>query len=215
MEGVRIGAKQLGQLAPEVGDVGGVALFSDNLAASLLELGDGLAPYALGVVGRLVEGGQLADAVGPEQVAGVDAKLCVAHRGPEDVVSGFGDVRVGRQPGEHHDAFLLRHRRSAEHGAAARGTKDDLHTVHVGELIVRGDGVLGVAFRVFDNELDHAPIDTAGGVDLVDGQLLGLIGDGAVGLAGTRERLHHAYPEGLIFSAVAVTGNHRRYKNRQ
>ena len=91
---------------------------------------------------------------------------------------------------------------NAEHGAAAGGAEDDLDAVDVGELVVGGDGVGGVALGVLDDELQHAAVDAAGGVDLVEGHLLGLVGDGAIGLAGAGEGLHDADTEGVGFAAT-------------
>ena len=88
--------------------------------------------------------------------------------------------------------------------------EDDLDSVHVGELVVGGDGVLGAALRVLDDELQHAPVNSAGGVDLVQGHLLGLQGDGAIGLAGTGEGLHDAYAVGGGFVFTASTGDDKQ-----
>ena len=199
-------AKELRQLGSEVGGVGRVLLFGDDLAAVFLELRHGVAPDALGVVGLLADGGQIADAVRPENVARVDAHLDVTDLGAENVVAGVGDVRIAGQSREQDHAVRLGERRHPEHRAAAGSPKYDLDSVHVGELVVGVDRVLRVALGIFDDEFQHAPVDAAGGVDLVEGHLLGLNGHRAVGLTGARLRLHNAYPKRSLV-ALAVAGD--------
>ena len=150
-----------------------------------------------------------ADAVRPQHVAGVDPHLNVADLGAEDVVARVGDARVAGQPGEQDDSILFGQRRYTKHRAAARSAEDDLHPVHVGELFIGGDRILGTAFRVFDDQLQHAPVDSAGSIDLVRGHLLRLNSHRAIGLTGTRQRFHHAYPERAVsaLSAASSTGN--------
>ena len=150
---VGIGPQQLGELRPEVRDVRCVAFLAHHRAAQLLELLHGSPADALGVIGGLGDGRHGAHAVGPHHVAGVNAQLLVAHRRAEDVVASVGDVRVGGQPGEQHHPVGLGQRGRAQHRAAARRTQDDLHPVHVGQLVVGRDGVLGSALGVLDDEL--------------------------------------------------------------
>ena len=202
MEGVGVGRKDLGELGAEVGDVCGVTFGGDDLAAVLLELLDGGAPDALGVVGLFGNGGKAAYAVGPESVAGVDADLDVADLGAEDVVAGVGDVGVAGEAGEEDHAVGLGEGCDAEHCAAAGGAEDDLDAVDVGELVIGGDGVRSVALGVLDDEFEHAAVDAAGGVDLVEGHLLGLPGYGPIGLAGAGEGLHDADAEGVGFGGA-------------
>ena len=215
VEGVRIGLEELGQLRPEVRDVAPKALRRDHAAAILLELCDGRAPDALGVVGLLGDGGQGADAVGPEHVAGADANFDVADLGAEDVVAGVGDVGIAGQPGEEDHAVSFGQRRDAEHGAAARRPEDDLDPVDVGELVVGVDRVLGVALRVFDDQLQRTPVDAAGGVDLLESHELGLVRHGAVGLAGAGERLHDADAIGSRVVCILAAGHEDRHDTSQ
>ena len=84
------------------------------------------------------------------------------------------------------------------------------HAVHVGELVVRGDCVLGAALRVLHYELDHAPVDAAGSVDLVDRKLLRLAGNRSVSLAGACERFHHSYLERFVARIVPAGGSQER-----
>ena len=93
--------------------------------------------------------------------------------------------------------------RGAQHGAAARRAEDDLHAVHVGELGVGGDGALGAALGVLDDEFQRSAVDAAGGVDLVGGHLLGLVRHGAVGFAGSGQRFHHADAKSIVRLAGA------------
>ena len=72
----------------------------------------------------------------------------------------------------------------------------------IGELVVGGFGVVGVAHGVLDDKLQHAAVDASGVVDLVEGHLLGLPGDGAIGLAGAGEGLHDADAVGVGFGGA-------------
>ena len=189
---IRTRGEELGELRPEVENLGRVPLRCDHLAPVPLESLHGAAPHALRVVGLLRDRRQRANPVRPQRIARLDSHLDVADLGAEDVVARVGDVRVAGQPGEQDHPVVFRQRRDAQHCPAAGRAQDDLHLVHVGQLLVGGDGVQRAALGVFDDELQHAPVDAARGVDLVHGHLLRPDGHVAVGLAGTRERLHHA-----------------------
>ena len=216
VEGVGSGVEQLAQLSPEVGDVRRNPLRGHDRAAPLLELGNGGAPDALGVVGGLGDGGQSADSVGPQQVPGIDAHLDVADLGAEDEVAGVGYVRVAGQTGEQDNAVRLGQRGRAEHRAAARRPQDYLHPVHAGQFPVGGNCVLAAALGVLDYEFQPAPVDAARRVDFIRGHLLGLVGDGAVSLSRPRKGFHHADPEWGVFpSGCAAPAGHDRQPQDQ
>ena len=205
VQGAGIGSEELLQLAAEVGDVGPVVLGGHDGPAALFELGDGGAADAFGVVGGLGDGGQGAYAVSPEGVSGVYPDVDVADLGAEDVVAGVGDVRVAGQAGEEDCPVGLGEGSCAEHSAAAGGAKDNLDSLDIGELVVGGDGLLGGALGVFDDQLKLSSVDAAFGVDFIGGHLLGLVGDGAVGLAGAGEGLHDAdAEEGRVLAAAGA-----------
>ena len=205
MQGVGLFADDFGQLSPEVGYVRGVVLLCDDTAAELHEPVLGGAADALGVVGILGNHAESAMTIYPEDIAGVDANEGVAQGSPEDVVAGLGDVGVGGEAGENDYAVLLGQWGCAEHCSAAGGAEDNLHAINFGEFLVGSDGVLGVALFVLDDNLEHAAIDAAGGVDLVNRHLLGLDGHHAVGLAGARDGFHDPNPEWLILSGLITT----------
>ena len=111
----------------------------------------------------------------------------------------------------------LRQRGHPQHCAAARGSQDDLHPLHVGQLLVSGNRVLGAALRVLDDELQLSSVDAARGVDLVGRHPLGLVGHRAIGLARARQRFHHADPERallLIVTAAASQGRQRQNRHQ-
>ena len=58
--------------------------------------------------------------------------------------------------------------------AAGGGADDGQDLLFLDQLLGEGDGVLGLAGRVLDDELELAAVDAAGGVDLVDEHLGGL-----------------------------------------
>ena len=96
-------------------------------------------------------------------------------------------------------------------------------------LRVGGDRVFGAALGVLDDDLQSAPVDSARGVDLVRGHLLGLNSDRAVGLTWTGDRFHHPDHErrqvrgnggrlrlrrrGRLL--VSATSQHRQRQDRQ
>ena len=200
MNGVGVGAHQLGQIRPEVGDVRGVTLLGHHCAAQLQELVNSGPANSFGIIGELRDRRQRAYTVGPHDVAGFKTPLLVAHGRAEDVVAGIGDVGIGGQTGEEDHAVGFGQRSGAEHGAAARGAEDYFDAVNVGQLVVGRDGVLGGALRILHDEFEHTAVDTAGGVDLVSCHLLGLDGNGAVGLTWAGERFHDADPKRLVRS---------------
>ena len=116
---VRIRRQQLLQLRPEVRHVRREVFFGHDPPAALFELGRRRSPHALGVVGRLGDGRQRANPVGPQHVARADADLDVADLRAKNVVAGVGNVGVAGQAGEQDDPVRLGQRRDAQHGAAA------------------------------------------------------------------------------------------------
>ena len=117
-------------------------------------------------------------------------------------------------------ALLARPENRITPSASARGAAPSIAPLHEvpriifmpstsGQLLEGGDGVLGVALGVFDDELQLASVDASGGVDLVGGHLLGADGDVAVGLAGAGDGFHDADAEGGIglgFGLAEVAG---------
>ena len=206
--------EQLLKLRPEVRDVRRELFGGHHSPAPLLELGHRVAPDPLGVVRGLGDRCQRADPVRPQHVACYYPHLDVAYLGAEYVVARIGDVRVARQPREQDDAFGFSHRRDSEHCPAARRAQYDLDAVHVGQLPVCRNGLLGAALRVLDHQFEPSPVDAPRGVDLVRRHLLRLVRHRAVGLARTRQRFHDPYPVGRIIFATNASRSDQHH-NRQ
>src|SRR5690554_5619750 len=104
-------------------------------------------------------------------LAGSRALHVVQADGAENEgVALFGQFRRGGCGGDHQDAFFLIDIGSRLAGAGAQVTDNKLDAV-VDDLVGYGNRLLGVARIIIGNGFEHAAIDAAALVDLLDGHV--------------------------------------------
>ena len=183
-------------------------LVGDGHARGLEVLG-GAGGDVLGVGRVVIDEGDRLGALGLDEVRRGLGLLDARAVDEEDVLEAALEQvrRVGRGD-EHRDVGLLEDGQRRESGAGAVATDRDVDPGR-DELGGTGRGGLRVARLVLDGEGQLAPVDAAGGVDLVDGHLGAVLHVRPDGGRGPAERGQHAE---LDVALVSTTGARRRIR---